>query len=530
MTQTGPLAPSRRSGVQCASLLAAVVLAAADGDATHAADAAVPIFVRCHEQLFQNGGDYERFCAARSNVDRAENRRHVIATQKHHAELSWKVVAEQVSALEQSGDLQAVERYWIVNGFAALASDEAVKTLETLPAVAQVYRVPRSVTPLHRAAAPREPPPAARQIIERVLADWTDDRDEPLALDDVEVPWNVTRIRADFAWRDESATGKGVVVAVNDTGLMVTPSLTRALWKNPRESFNSADDDGNGYVDDLFGYDFDAQSWYALGDHPQTPHGSACAGIIAGRPLNGAHLLTGVAPRCRLMVLRGMGRLKAYEYALENGADVLSLSFMWIAEPLGDYRGLYRLAHEHLAAGGIVAVGGAGNFRQNRPAGQQIALPKDIPCVIAAAGIGEDGKQPAFSSEGPCTWDGVKFYDDYPAAAPLQKPDVSGVAGGYPVWWRPQRVRGNRGRVVSDEGNGSALVIGPQGNSFSGPHAAGVIALMFCVNPKLNAWDAQRLLQSTCQDLGEPGWDRAFGHGLLDAAAAVRAARAAARR
>jgi subtilisin family serine protease len=338
-------------------------------------------------------------------------------------------------------------------------------------------------------------------------------------------PWNVARIRADVAWREEAATGKGVVVAVNDTGLMVTPSLMRALWKNPRESFNDADDDGNGYVDDLFGYDFEAQSWYALGDHPQTPHGSACAGIIAGRPLNGGRLLTGVAPRCRLMLLRGMGRLKAYEYALENGADVLSLSFMWIAEPLGDYRGLYRLAHEHLAAGGIVAVGGAGNFRQTLPADQQIALPKDIPCVIAAVGVGEDGQQPAFSSEGPCTWEGVRFYDDYPPAAPLHKPDVSGVAGGYPVWWRPQMVRGNRGRVVADEGGGIGLVVGPQGNSFSGPHAAGVVALMFSVNPRLNAWEAKRRLESTCQDLGDPGWDRVFGHGLLDAAAAVRAAR-----
>lgn len=473
----------------------------------------------------QGAGDYERYCTERADVDRAENRRHVLATQKQHADKAWDLIAEHVADLEDSGDLAAIERYWIVNGFAALASEEAVKTLEALPEVACVYRVPRSVAPLHRAAEPREPPPAARQVFERVLAEWTDDREQPLALDDVEVPWNVARIRADVAWREESVTGQGVVVAVNDTGLMVTPSLVQALWKNPREAFNGQDDDGNGYVDDLFGYDFDAQSWYALGDHPQTPHGSACAGIIGGRPLNGARLLTGVAPRCRLMVLRGMGRLKAYEYALENGADVLSLSFMWIAEPLGDYRGLYRLAHDHLSAGGIISVGGAGNFRQNRPAGQQITLPKDVPCVIAAAGIGEDGQQPAFSSEGPCTWNGVRFYDDYPATAPLHKPDVSGVAGGYPVWWRPQSVRGNRGRVVADEGGGIGLVVGPQGNSFSGPHAAGVVALMFSANPQLNAWEAKRLLEASCQDLGAAGWDRVFGHGLVDAAAAVRAAR-----
>jgi subtilisin family serine protease len=172
-------------------------------------------------------------------------------------------------------------------------------------------------------------------------------------------PWNLRAIQADAAWKQEKATGRGVVVALLDTGLMVAPALTSAPWKNSAKVFNGLDDEGDGYVDDLFGYDFQADSYYCLGDHSEGPtHGSMCGGIIAGRPLNKMKLVTGVAPRARLTVLRGMGYLKSYEYALVHGADVMSMSYTWIHVELGNYRGVYRTAHAHLAAAGIVAVVG----------------------------------------------------------------------------------------------------------------------------------------------------------------------------
>jgi subtilisin family serine protease len=226
------------------------------------------------------------------------------------------------------------------------------------------------------------------------------------------------------------------------------------------------------------------------------------------------------------MVLRGMGLLKCYEYALLEEADVMSMSYMFIRAPLGNYRGLYRLAHEHLAAGGVVAVGGAGNFRRNRPAGEQIAVPKDIPCVIAAAGILKNGEQAPASSEGPVFWQDVQFYNDYPRDTPLPKPDVTGCFGGYPVWGRTNVARRIRAwELVSDEGRGIGLVQGPQGNSFSGPHAAGVAALMLSVNPDLHAWQVKSLMEDSCTDIGEPGRDAKFGAGLLNALEAVRAAK-----
>jgi subtilisin family serine protease len=224
------------------------------------------------------------------------------------------------------------------------------------------------------------------------------------------------------------------------------------------------------------------------------------------------------------MMLRGMGQLRAYEYAIRAGADVVSMSYMWIHVELGNYRGLFRTAHEHMAACGLVAVGGAGNFRRSAPPGRQIALPKDIPCVIAAAGILEDGRQSPLSSEGPCTWDDVRFYGDYPKDAPLVKPDVTACFRDFPLWHRTQ-MTGREVQVVWQGPDGYGLITGPGGNSFAGPHAAGVAALMLSVQPELTPWRVQELMCATCEDLGEPGKDVKFGAGLLRADAAVEAAR-----
>ena len=118
----------------------------------------------------------------------------------------------------------------------------------------------------------------------------------------------------------------------------------------------------------------------------------------------------------------------------------------------------------------------------------------------------------------------MKFYSDYPKNKPLSKPDVTGCFGGYPVWARPIKFRPNW-KIVSNEGQGFALVIGPQGNSFSGPHTAGVAALMLSANPDLNPWEVKDLMEKTCKDIGAKGRDSTFGAGLLQALEAVRAAK-----
>ena len=535
---------SRRSFLRCGALAAmlsvsCVALAAsAEGkldDGVGGGERLQPVFVRMERQVFRRGGEYEAFCRKNADRPRGELRREVLRTLKADSDASWKAMAPILRKLRDDGGLQAIERYWIVNGFACLANGEACRALAEDPNVAFVY-LQRLRIPQHKVKRPALPAQLAaryKPIVQRAIAEWKDDGNQPVKTDGLTVPWNVQRIKADQAWAKEGATGRGVVVAMIDSGLLVTPSLMRALWRNEGEKFNGKDDDGNGYVDDVFGWDFAMDTWYVLDDGATTTHGSMCAGIVAGRPLNGKKLITGVAPRARLMILRrAAGFLKAYEYAAAHGADVVSMSYMWVGIELGNYRGVYRLAHEHMAAAGIVAVGGAGNFARSHPKGKQIALPKDIPCVIAAAGIYEDGGKAPASSEGPCTWSGVKFYDDYPEKSPLAKPDVTGCFGGYPVWGRPSVVPRTRGRwkLASDEGGDIGLIVGPGGNSFAGPHAAGVAALMLSVNPDLGAWRVKELMEQTCTDIGEKGRDPIFGAGLLNALEAVRAAKKARRR
>jgi len=526
-----------RTLVAVAVLAGSVQAGAKIDEGIAAGERFAPVFVRMTEQVFKQGGDYETFCRANHARKRTGLRREVMTALKRNADASWEAIEPAIKRLTDDGAVRRVARYWVVNGFACEATGDACRVLAEDPHVGFVYlqRLPIPQQDVTHPALPQAVLDRYRKVYDGVLAEWTNDDEQAVTADGFDVPWNVKRLKADRAWIDEVATGRGVVVAMCDSGLMVTTSLTRALWRNPDEPFNGKDDDANGYADDLFGWDFARDSWYCLGDGPVVTHGSMCGGIVAGRPANTRRLITGVAPRARLMILRGAGYLKAYEYALANGADILSMSYMWPGRPLGPYRGVYRLAHEHLAAAGIVAVGGAGNFAgtgpRSQPVGKQIALPKDIPCVIAVAGIRKDGSKAPASSEGPCYWTGVAFYDDYPKDAPLAKPDVTGCFGGYPVWGRPNAAPVKRGQwtLVSDEGAQIGLVTGPQGNSFAGPHAAGVAALMLSVNFELPAWRVKALMEATCTDIGDKGRDYTFGAGLLNALDAVRAAKKAGR-
>ena len=108
---------------------------------------------------------------------------------------------------------------------------------------------------------------------------------------------------------------------------------------------------------------------------------------------------------------------------------------------------------------------------------------------------------------------------------PLPKPDLTAFPSGYPVWnvTGSHEVRTSWKEVEKDRG--ASLIIGPAGNSFSGPHAAGVAALMLSVNPELNPWEVSKILRESATDLGPNGHDYKFGAGLIDALAAVRAAK-----
>lgn len=488
------------------------------------------VFVRMDDQLFQKAGDYEQFCIKQTDsANRLELRMQVVRTLKSKSEKSHNTIKTEIDRLVKAGHLSAIQRYWIVNGFACEADAAGLKALAAMPQVGFIYRQRYGAQHLEKDRPVPPPNPEIAKLYERLTKENRERIDPPFSPEGLQIPWNLKAVGVDRAWTTFGVTGKGVVIAVLDDGMMAIPSLTPSLWINPNEQLNGKDDDGNGYVDDLFGYDFKNNTPY-----PVTPighrHGTLCAGIVAARPTPGDNpIATGIAPLAKIMPLIGSGQLRGYEYALKNGADILSMSYTFEPKVMGHYRGLYRTAHEHLSAAGIVSVGGAGNYAKTRGQGLQIGSPKDIPCVIAAAGIDKSGQVPDFSSRGPVSWRGIRYYDQDPKAPSTpSKPDVTACIGGYPMWTHPDVWVGKRSNVLKEkiykDEQGYVLATGPRGNSFSGPHVAGVAALMLEANPQLPVWHLKQLMEATCKDMGKPGRDTAHGAGMLQADKAVKAA------
>ncbi|MCE9557231.1 MAG: S8 family serine peptidase [Planctomycetes bacterium] len=509
-----------------------------------AADAMVPVFVRFKEQFFPDAEAYPAFIAANRHRQRSELRRDVVGHLTDISRRTWHDAKATINRLVKAGHLKNVKRFWLVNGISCDASLTGCRELADIEDVAHIYwQNLRDQNIHHRHTPPQVNPEEGARILRRFLDNWHDDSDDDFHVEDDWIPWNLRAIKADRVWSEEGVLGRGVVVGIIDNGTVDCPALTPALWRNKGQTLSGRDETGNGYVDDLFGYDFRRGSPCVFNaTHPADRHGAIIAGIIAGRPHAQSGIVTGVAPRSHLMWLGyGEGRFDAFEYALENGADILSLSYS-LEDIQGNLRGLYRLAHEHLDAAGILAVGGAGNKKgwvkrtdassvyEHMPQGKQIVSPKDIPCVLTVGGIWRNRQRAFFSAHGPCTWDDVKFYRDHARRCPLRKPDVCAFVSGFPMWansieklpWGPKKiwwVRRNL-QAFSDE---LALVIGPIGNSFTGPQVAGTAALMFSANPELNPSEVKDIICRTAVHLGD---DReAVGRGLVCALAAVRQAK-----
>jgi len=186
--------------------------------------------------------------------------------------------------------------------------------------------------------------------------------------------WGLATMDADLAWDLETGSSD-IVVAVVDSGIdPAHPDLAANIWTNLDEiADNGVDDDSNGYVDDVNGWDF------ADGDnHPNDPtdnygHGTHVAGIIGAVGDNAAGI-TGVNWQVSIMPLRFItaadygttaDAIAAIEYAVDNGADIINLSW---GGP-GESAGLKNVIDDAGAAGVLVvcAAGNAGSDLDDFP-------------------------------------------------------------------------------------------------------------------------------------------------------------------
>lgn len=247
-----------------------------------------------------------------------------------------------------------------------------------------------------------------------------------------------------------------MVVAVVDSGVdWRHPLLNGRMWVNPGESQDGRDRDGNGYVDDIVGWNFLDDSPYVFVDPQEDEHGTHVAGIIAGERHRESGFV-GVAPGARIMSLKVVGEhqgrltstdsmvIAALRYAQDNGADVINMS---MGTPQGSVA--VRTAVAEL---GIPLVAAAGNFGEERgsPVGYPAAF--ELPNLVAVAALDHRGMMAYFSSRDRRTVD---------VAAP-------GV-------FIPSTVPAELGYLAIHDGT-----------SMAAPHVAGVLALALERHPDLH--------------------------------------------
>jgi subtilisin family serine protease len=442
-------------------------------------------------QMLEGPKGFPDFCAQNKASKRTELRPKIIAQLKAIAKVEQAKLRAELDLPKEAQGL------WLVNGIAATLTPEAIRRAAKSKNVKYIY--PAGPIPMGRRRG------RVSEVLPKV-------KRKAFSTKGKKIPWNLKAVGADKVWSELKIAGRGAVVAMFDSGVNYRhEDLRNNIWINPGEQANNGkDDDGNGLVDDYYGFNFRTMQPEVIATGPRQ-HGTLTSGIVAGDGTGGT--VTGLAPEAELMLLMGWGgpyaAARVHEYALEMGADVMNMSFS--IPNLGHTRGLWRLMSEHATAAGLVLVSGAGNF-QREPKPVQLRIPEGIPCVIAAGGVDRNMKIPGFVSLGPVEWGSVQFYGDYPMPKGLIKPDVCGFpTGGY--------------ALLSSENKGYMNPnVRISGNSFSGPHVVGTVALMLSANPDLTAWRVKEIIEATAADLGPKGKDNDTGYGLLNALAAVKTA------
>jgi subtilisin family serine protease len=258
-------------------------------------------------------------------------------------------------------------------------------------------------------------------------------------------------INAPEAWDIATGTG-GIVVAVIDTGVDYThPDLSDNMWINEPEFTGKpgVDDDGNGYIDDIYGYDFVNNDGDPMDDYY---HGTHCAGTV-GAVGNNAIGVTGVCWSLKIMAVKfldssGSGTtadaISSIQYAMDMGARVMSNSW----GGTGYDEGL-KDAIDAAGRAGIVFVAAAGNDNVNNDTSPHYPSSFNSENIIAVMATDKYDAKASFSNYGPVSVD-------------LGAPGVD---------------------ILSCEPGGGYRFL--QGTSMATPHVAGACALLLSVNPLL---------------------------------------------
>ncbi len=295
--------------------------------------------------------------------------------------------------------------------------------------------------------------------------------------------WGLTKISAPSAW-DTTTGNSAITIAIIDSGMDKTHAdMASKLWVNPGEvAGNSIDDDANGYVDDVNGWNFVASNNNPNDDNG---HGTLVAGI-AGAATNNSIGVAGVCWQCKLMPVKVMnaGGSANYSdialgvlYAAQKGAKVINLSLGGNADSQTLHTAIQSAANDYTS----VVVAGAGNDNSDA-----LFYPAAYDEVLAVAGTDESEVRVSTSNYG--AWVDV--------SAPGQDIRTTASGGGYAT---------------------------NSGTSLAAPFAAGLAGLLRSQNP---SWSqalvrAQIINTTDSIDAANPSYVGQLGSGRINAANAM---------
>jgi len=283
------------------------------------------------------------------------------------------------------------------------------------------------------------------------------------------------------------STGTENVIAIIDTGIDLTHlDLADKIWHNSDEiPGNGIDDDDNGYIDDVRGWDFVNDDNFPQDDHW---HGSHVAGVAAAETDNSIGI-AGISWGANLMSLKACDlsgacyfsdAVNAVLYAVDNGARVINMSFGG-PENNTTLEDALIYGHNH----GVIMVASVGNNLT------EVYYPASSEYTIAVSAT--DNEDVVWIDEAI----GSNFGEEVDIAAPGVR-IVSTIPGEQYVY--------------------------ATGTSMATPHISGVVSLIWSVNPLLTPDQVKQVLFTTAVDISDPGIDIYTGHGRVDAYAALSTA------
>ena len=430
-------------------------------------------------------------------MNKAQRRAFAISDHQNFCQTSQQAVIRFAESL--GNEVQAMKSFWIFNGFACRATNEAIRQFEARTDVAYVY-----YDEFRRMIPENEKP------------------HEAISKDN---GWHVNQVNAPAVWNYDGTGyyGNGVIVAILDTGVNYNHiDIAGSMWDGGPEFPH------HGY--DVVNHDNDPMDDFG--------HGSHCAGIVAGQGNAGTQ--TGIAPGAKIMAIKVMDDTgyggdaqlyEGFEFALTHGADILSCSF---GDPETGPYAPYRQVAETVLSAGVVAAVAAGNTGDQQyayPIPFNTQAPGNCPppwlhpdqqiqgghtAVVCVGATDANDSHCNFSSVGPVTWaegTNVGNYNDYPyangdASQPgLIRPDISAPGANI----ISLNYANNNGYLTYD------------GTSMATPCVAGVMALLLEVEPELSPAELDSIIELTAARAGNSKKDNRVGAGRIDALAAVNA-------